>query len=226
MGTKPRQFGVSDHDLYWRERKAASRTSEKRVHRFILQMIQTYFPKGGRVVDCGVGDGHVFRLCQEHNYDTYGVEYSEEAISWHNFPRDRVAQADLNNGIPDFGGIKFDAIVISMVLHWLNDPEDFLRRSAARLTPDGRIFANIPNITNYRYRIGFLFGKFPTVSLSHKNFQTPTECEAMFAAAGYRIETMAPTKGSLKARLWPRLFGSDILYVLKPVARSNGAAAA
>jgi 2-polyprenyl-3-methyl-5-hydroxy-6-metoxy-1,4-benzoquinol methylase len=224
MATKPRQFGISDHDDYWRERKAASRTSEKRVHRFILQMIQEYYPKGGRVLDCGVGDGHVFRLCRQNNYETYGVEYSKEAISWYEFPHETIRQADLNNGIPDFG-VKFDAIVVSMVLHWLANPEKFLRDAERSLTPNGRIFVNIPNITNYHYRIGFLFGKFPTVSLSHKNFQTPAECEEMFAAAGYRIETMAPTKPSFKARLWPRLFGSDILYVLNPAARGNGARA-
>ena len=226
MSNKVRQFGVSDHDQYWRERKEASRTSEKRVHRFIVDTIRGYFPNGGKVLDCGVGDGHVFRLSRKYNYETYGVEYSKEAISWYEFPTNTIAQADLNDGIPDFGGVKFDAIVISMVLHWLKDPEDFLRKAVCSLTPRGRLFVNIPNITNYKFRIGFLFGKFPTVSLSHKNFQTPIECERMFLAAGYVIEKMAPTKTSLKARLWPRLFGSDILYVLKPVAAANGAGAA
>jgi 2-polyprenyl-3-methyl-5-hydroxy-6-metoxy-1,4-benzoquinol methylase len=225
METKVRQFGVSDHDQYWRERKEASRTSEKRVHRFIVETIREYFPNDGKVLDCGVGDAHTFRLCRKYNYETYGVEYSKEAISWYEFPHDTIKQADLNDGIPDFG-VKFDAIVISMVLHWLRDPEDFLRKAAGSLSPRGRLFVNIPNITNYKFRIGFLFGKFPTVSLSHKNFQTPIECEQMFRAAGYAIERMAPTKTSLKARLWPRLFGSDILYVLKPLAAGNGAGTA
>ena len=219
MTSNVRKLGVDDPDHYWQERVAAGRASEKRVHRCIVGEIRKRFPDGGSVLDCGVGDGHVFRLAREH-YNTFGVEFSGEAIRRYEFPTDQIAQADLNNGIPDFGKpagtVKFDAIVLSMVLHWFDDPEGFLRNAAKRLTARGRLVVVIPNITNYRYRIAFLFGKFPNISLSHKNVMTPPECEAMFRTAGYQIEHAAPTKSGLKARLWPHLFGSDLLYVLKP----------
>lgn len=212
--TKLRKFGVEDPDEYWRERVASSRTSEHRIHRFIFQLIRERFPAGGYVLDCGVGDGHVFRLCRKH-YNTYGVEFSKEAISRYEFPTDNIAHADLNNGIPEFG-LGFDVIVLSMVLHWLNDPEGFLRRAAAKLSSRGRLIIVIPNVTNYHYRIGFLFGKFPPISLSHKNILTPREAEQMFRAAGYEIERVLTSKRSWKARLWPRVFSTGIVYVLKP----------
>ena len=214
MTTNVRRLGVDDPDQYWQDRVAAGRASEKRVHRCITAVIRGLFADGGNVLDCGVGDGHVFRLCREH-YQTYGVEFSSEAIRRYEFPTDNIRQADLNHGVPDFG-VKFDAIVLSMVLHWLDDPEKFLRNAARSLTTRGRLVVVIPNVTNYRFRLGFLVGKFPDISLSHKNIMTPPECEAMFRSAGYAIERMLPTKTSLKARLWPRVFGSDILYQLKP----------
>jgi SAM-dependent methyltransferase len=220
MATNVRRFGIENPDQYWRGRVAEGRASEKRVHRCIAQALRQHYPEGGTVLDCGVGDGHVFRLCREH-YQTYGVEFSREAIERYEFPTDRIAEADLNRGLPDFE-VKFDAIVLSMVLHWLDDPEGFLRAAARSLTARGRLVVVIPNVTNYRYRLAFLFGKFPEISLSHKNIMTPPECEAMFRAAGYVIERLTATKTGLKARWWPRVFGSDLLYLLKPVSPSAG----
>jgi SAM-dependent methyltransferase len=219
MTTNVRRFGIDDPDRYWQGRVAEGRAGEKRVHRCIAEAIRRLLPQGGRVLDCGVGDGHVFRLCREH-YDTYGVEFSREAISRYEFPTDHIAEADLNRGIPEFG-VKFDAIVLSMVLHWLDDPEGFLTAAARSLTPRGRLVVVIPNITNYRYRLAFLFGRFPNISLSHKNVMTPSECEVMFRAAGYTIERLAATKTGLKARLCPRVFGADLLYLLKPSSLSG-----
>ena len=213
MNQDLRKFGVDDPDAYWRDRIAENRASEKRIHRFILKQIQRCYPDGGSVLDCGVGDGHVTRLARPH-YDTFGVEFSKEAIERYEFPTDQIAHHDLNQGIPF--DRQFDAIVISMVLHWLDEPEEFLRRAARKLTPRGRLFVVIPNVTNYHYRLAFLFGKFPKISLSHKNVQTPAESEAMFRAAGYRIEQCLSPKEDLKSRFWPRLFCLDILYLLQP----------
>ena len=214
MSEKIRKFGVDDPDEYWKWRKDIKRTTERRLHRFLKKQIDAIVPKGGRVLDCGMGAGHVFRLCRE-DYETYGVEISSEAIAMYDFPTDNVKQADLNQSIPDFD-VNFDAIVISMILHWMDDPQGFLAKIQKKLTPPGRLLVVIPNITYYRYRIGFLFGKFPPISLSHKNFQVPLESEEMFKRAGLTIEKILTSKTSLKAKLWPRLFATGIIYVLKP----------
>ena len=223
MTSNVRKFGVDDPDQYWRERVANSRASEKRIHRFIFEQIQSLFPPGAAVLDCGVGDGHVFRLCREH-YQTYGVEFSQEAIDRYEFPTNTISRFDLNGGIPF--DKQFDAIVISMVLHWLDQPQQFLQNAARHLSPRGRLLVVIPNVTNYHYRIGFLFGKFPPISPSHKNIQTPAEAESMFRAAGYHIEKRLSPKPGLRAKLWPTLFSADILYILSPgsLSRSRGTA--
>ena len=211
-----RKFGVDDPDEYWRERVKAGRNKEHRLHRLITSLIDARFPEGGRVLDCGVGDAHVFRLCRER-HKTYGVEFSKEAISAYEFPTDTIAHADLNHGIPEFGGVRFDAIVLSMVLHWLDDPAGFLKGARKHLTPRGRLVVAVPNVAYYGYRIRFLFGEFPKISLSHKNVMTPPEVEELFRRAGYRIEEMKSTKSGLRNRLWPRFFGASLVYVLAPV---------
>ena len=209
-----RKFGVGNSDEYWSQRREESRVSERRLHRFLSSLVDEMFPYKAKVLDCGVGSGHVFRLCSE-KHESYGVELSAEAIAMCDFPTNNIKQADLNNGIPQFG-VKFDVIIASMVLHWLDKPQEFLRQVKDGLSSKGRLIAVIPNITFYRYRIAYLFGHFPPISLSHKNFQTPAEVEQMFEAAGLQIERRLSPRKAIRAKLWPTFFSADIVYVLKP----------
>ena len=212
-----RTFGVEDPDQYWRDRATAGRTSEKRVHQYIRTLCNELVTGSGSVLVCGVGDGHEYRLCSQ-DHKTFGVEWSAEAIAGYDFPTERIKQANLNDGIPDFGE-PFDGIVISMVLHWLDDPKAFLENARSSLSPEGGLVVIVPNITHYRYRIKYLFGHFPEISPSHKNFQTPTEYEAMFRQAGYQIVKRGGSKNSFKTQRWPTLFATDIGYLLKPLNR-------
>jgi 2-polyprenyl-3-methyl-5-hydroxy-6-metoxy-1,4-benzoquinol methylase len=209
-----REFGVKDPNRYWSRRESEGRTGERRLHRFLGGLVDEMFAQGTKVLDCGVGSGHVFRLCSQ-KHQTYGVEISSEAIATYAGGTERIKQADLNDGIPDFG-FKFDVIIASMVLHWLTDPLKFLRQAKGMLSPGGSMLVVIPNITFYRYRIGYLFGRFPPISRSHKNFQAPSEVEQMFREAGLRIERRLSPRRSIRAAIAPSLFSTDIVYVLRP----------
>jgi len=214
MSKKLRTFGVQNPDDYWKDRAKEGRTAKKRVHHFIHELCNELAPTNSKVLVCGVGDGHEFELCSK-DYLTYGVEWSSEAISGYDFPTDTIIQADLNNGLPDFG-TKFDIITISMVLHWLNEPETFLSNCKPSINENGGLVVIIPNITHYRYRIKYVFGEFPPISPSHKNFQTPAECEIMFEKAGFNIVKRTGIKPSFKSKYWPTVFATDIGYILKP----------
>ena len=91
----------------------------------------------------------------------------------------------------------------------------------SHLTPRGRLLIVVPNITNYHYRMRFLFGQFPKISLSHKNVMTPPEVEKMIFRAGLEIERLASSKKSLRHKFWPRLFATGLVYVLKPMASAR-----
>ena len=81
-----------------------------------------------------------------------------------------------------------DTIVRWSQLRQRADPGQFLHQAKTKLTQQGRLLVVIPNIVLYRYRIAYLFGKFPSISLSHKNFQVPKEVERLFKNAGFSIE--------------------------------------
>ena len=212
-----RIFGVENVDAYWQRRERDGSVRQGRLHRFLAGLIHELVEPGGNVLDCGCGAGQLFRLCLP-DYKMHGVELSPHAIEQYDFPTDTIRQADLNEGVPDFG-VKFDAIVASMIVHWLDDPGGFLVQATGHLKERGRLIVVIPNITYYPYRIAYLFGKFPPISLSHTNFQTPAEFEDMAASRGLRIEQRLTPKRKLRAKLWPTVFSQDVVYVLKPEVR-------
>lgn len=212
-----RKFGISDPDRYWREREAGAKTNERRLHRFLVASMRRLFPDGGTVLDCGVGDGHVTRLARQH-FQTYGVEYSPEAFKFYDFPTDNITLADLNRGIPEFP-VAFDVIMLSMILHWLDDPVGFLREATMRLTPRGRIIAVMPNLANYEHRWSLLRGRWPAFSLSHRNFLVADEWREVFTHTGLAVEWFGSDKRDLRNRLWPRVFAKSLIFILRPQAR-------
>jgi 2-polyprenyl-3-methyl-5-hydroxy-6-metoxy-1,4-benzoquinol methylase len=214
MSETPRTFGVSNADQYWQSREQRHATRDRRLHRFMADLIDRLAGPGGKVLEVGVGSGNLFRLARQKQR-MYGVEMSAHAISGYDFPTDTIRQADVNHGLPDFG-TRFMLVVASMVLHWMDDPELFLKRSAEVLEPGGKLLLVIPNICYYKHRIAYLFGRFPPISLSHRNFQTADEFESMTRAAGFQILRRTSPKRSWRSRWWPTVFSQDLIYVLQP----------
>ena len=215
-----RRFGVQNYDAYWVNRKGIGDTRQTRCHNCIVSLIESLVPRGGRVLDCGVGPGHVFRMLAEH-YETYGVEISDEAFQLYDFDTQRIVQADLNDGIPDFG-VRFDAIIVSMLIHHLENPPVFLQQVRERLSPGGSFVPVIPNICYGPFRLRYLAGQFPPISRAHRNFQTAREFEEMVRQADYRQVRRLSPKKTLRARLWPTWFSQDLVYLFQPISHSAG----
>jgi len=217
LALTPRTFGWADANCYWTQRREHARVGQQPIHRFLASLVKEFAPPGGNVLDCGAGQGHVLRLCQPR-CRVYACDISTSVLEGYDFPLCGVRCADLNRGFPDFG-VSFHVIVASWLLHWLDDPQRFLTEASRQLARGGRVIVNIPNITHVRYRAQLLCGKFPRISPSHKNFQTPTEIEEMIQHTPLAIERRLSPRRGLHRRLWPKLFSRDIVYVLAPRLR-------
>src|SRR5439155_5589928 len=209
-----RRFGVNNYDNYWVDRQRVGTTRQTRLHDYLVSLTDRLVRPGSRVLDCGVGPGHVYRLLTA-KHDTYGVEISDEAFSLYDFDTSRISKADLNQGIPDFG-VTFDVIIASMIIHHLEDPPAFLQQVRERLAPGGFFIPVIPNVCYAPYRFGYFFlGKFPPISHAHRNFQTATEFEGLVKQANYtQLHRLTPKK-KIRARLWPTWFSQDLVYVFQ-----------
>jgi SAM-dependent methyltransferase len=214
LAGKNSRFGVSDYDAYWDGRIDGRHYEMTDVHRKIVATARELLgSRPARVLDCGVGPGHVFRELARH-YETYGLEISERAFSLYDFDASRVRLWDLNDGLPPDMGL-FDLIIASRIVHHLAAPASFVRSVKAALRDEGLFLGVIPNICYYHHRLKFLCGRFPPVSSAHVNFQTGPDFAAMVCAEGFRLQVLTTPKKTVRAWLWPTVFSQDLLYVFR-----------
>jgi 2-polyprenyl-3-methyl-5-hydroxy-6-metoxy-1,4-benzoquinol methylase len=202
-------FGVKDYESYWRSRKLSGDFFQTRIHRRIVEIIQKFVPGGKRILDCGVGPAIYYKVLAEC-YEMYGIEFSAEAISLYDFDTSRIKSADLNVEIPDFG-VRFDAVIASMIVHHMADPLAFLKRIKGSLVPSGIALIVHPNLTYYKHRLRLLSGSFPKFSSSHRVFLVPRAIEEVIRKAGFSIEKIESTK----RRAFARLMSPEIFYVCR-----------
>lgn len=174
-------------------------------------------PKGGAILDLGVGPAHYFRSLMS-DYEMYGVEISRSMIESYEFDTSRLTQCDLNHTFPEFG-ILFEGIVASMIFHHMDDPDRLARNIFAALKPNGLLVAVTPNPWHLKNRLRILRGSSPRLSPSHRNFLTPKELTAKIESVGFQLQKMLPGRPSQNgglARLLPTIAATELmLFFLK-----------
>ena len=211
-----KKFGIDNYDRYWEKRCADKHYQFTEVHRTIIRIAKEILgDKKARILDCGVGPGHVFKELSKF-YDTFGIEISQKAFGLYNFNTDNIIVRDLNTGMPEFTE-KIDLVIASRIIHHLNDPRLFIEQVKQILKEDGWFMGVIPNICYYRHRLKFLMGKFPPISGAHVNFQTGPDFQNMVTGAGFSLCKLTTPKHTIRAKLWPTVFSQDLIYVFKKV---------
>lgn len=209
-----KRFGVADYDKYWESRFAEEHYQFTDVHRKIVMTTREILGNGtARVLDCGVGPGHVFRVLSEY-YETFGIEISEKVFDLYDFDTKNITIGDLNKELPDYRE-KMDLVIASRIVHHMEDPALFIRRVRDVIKTGGWFMGIIPNICYYHHRLKFLFGKFPPISQAHVNFQTGPDFERMVTAEGFRLHKLKTPKKTVRAKLCPTLFSQDLIYVFQ-----------
>ncbi|MEK7347463.1 MAG: class I SAM-dependent methyltransferase [Candidatus Eisenbacteria bacterium] len=167
-----------------------SLASPRSAHSLMLQMMGT---KPGQILDVGCSTGLMAGRLTERGNSVVGIEMDpDRARLAERFCR-RVINADVSSGnVFEQLGEAFDVIIFGDVLEHLLNPEDVLRRCKVCLKPGGFVIASIPNIANYRVRIGLLMGRFRyedegLLDRTHVRFFTQATALEMVSAAGFRV---------------------------------------
>ncbi len=211
-----KKFGIDSYERYWEERCTAKHYQFTSVHRKIIDVAKELLGNGtARVLDCGVGPGHVFKSLSE-NHETFGLEISRKVFELYDFNVENITIWDLNQGLPDYEE-KMDLVIASRIIHHLKKPYEFIEHVKSVLRKDGWFIGVIPNICYYHYRLRFLLGEFPQISSAHVNMQTGPDFEKMITDAGFLLHKLVTPKRTLRAKLWPTVFSQDLVYVFRKI---------
>lgn len=131
-------------------------SSRYSTHRLIVSLIG----EDKNVLDVGCNDGYIGEYAAQSN-TFYGIDSNVNAIKKaKKFYKD-VEILNLNNFDKLPWSINFDLIICADILEHLIDPDRMLKLLTTRyLKPDGRVIISLPNVANWKVRLGLLIGRF------------------------------------------------------------------
>lgn len=192
-----------------------------------------------RILDVGCGDGTNLELLGNLGHSVCGLTISlAEAESCRGRGMSAVVADATANSLP-FSTGSFDALIFSHVLEHVPFPAALLERARDLLTPQGAIYAALPNVLYYRQRLDFARGKFRYADFgildrTHLRFFDLASARQLFEDAGFRVveerfDGGAPSFGLRRAlpsgwgrvdaaavRRFPGLFGYQFMFKAVP----------
>ena len=185
-----------------------------------IDTIVSWVPEGGKVLDLGCGDGELLdRLQAEKRVEGLGVDIDPANIIAAVSKGLCVVQQDMEDGLLNFEGSRFDAVIIAYSLQVLERPHAVLERI---VSIGNEAIVNFPNFGHWRSRLSLLLsGRMPkTKALPYSWFDTPnihfctvadfeTLCKDLNIVV---VERRMSSCAGLLAQLWPNLFAKSASY--------------
>jgi 2-polyprenyl-3-methyl-5-hydroxy-6-metoxy-1,4-benzoquinol methylase len=172
-----------------------------------------WMPPGLRVLDVGCAGGSLAQcLGKVRGCRVTGVERDPRLAARARPYCDKIHVGDVESG-KVLAKIKgpFDAVVFADVLEHLRDPEAALSAAARFLRNDGHVYVSVPNVANWRVRLGLLAGRFAysdtgILDRTHLHLFTRRSALDMLRGCGFEPVGMKTTSG--KGRLIPRMLSA------------------
>ena len=185
-----------------------------------IDTIVSWVPEGGKVLDLGCGDGELLhRLQAEKRVEGLGVDIDPANIIAAVGKGLCVVQQDMEDGLQNFEGSRFDAVIIAYSLQVLERPHAVLERI---VSIGNEAIVTFPNFGHWRSRLSLLLGgRMPqTKALPYSWFDSPNihfctvaDFEALCKDLNVAVVERRMSSGvGLLAELWPNLFAKSASY--------------
>jgi len=146
-----------------------------------------------KVLEIGCATGAVSKRLKENGCEVIGVEIDSGAAQLAKKYCQNVIIGDVESmrDIP-YPDEYFDVILLSDVLEHLKSPLVLLRRVKKYLKDDGCLVVSIPNVANWKIRLGLLWGKFNyedcgILDRTHLRFFNEKGARRLLENAGFEI---------------------------------------
>ena len=185
-----------------------------------IDTIVSWVPEGGKVLDLGCGDGELLHQLQnKKRVEGLGVDIDPANIIAAVSRGLCVVQQDMEDGLQNFAGSRFDAVIIAYSLQVLERPHAVLERI---VNIGNEAIVTFPNFGHWRSRLSLLLsGRMPkTKALPYSWFDTPNihfctvaDFEALCKDLNIVVvERRMSSRTGLLAQLWPNLFAKSASY--------------
>ena len=149
--TAGRRMNIEDVVAWYRRERKPQITAERAQELYFQFHPRTAFlkmlPVGATVADIGAGDGSlsVFRKWPEPARDDLRLHaYSiEKGAHFDAFESYEIS--DWNDAQPEFGGIRFDAVVCAHFIEHIADPASLVHWTRRKLVNGGRVYVEWPS---------------------------------------------------------------------------------
>jgi SAM-dependent methyltransferase len=162
-------------------------------------------PWGARLLDIGAGNGGLamwreWQTPRRPDIRMFGLDL-QRGTHAHLYEAWEVA--DLDQGLPDFGGTIFDAFLASHLIEHVGDPLALLRNIAAVAAPAARFYlewpnpvtTQLPSARQLEREHGFVIQTFNFYDDdTHRQTPERSEVEAMLAEVGFHVIESAETR--------------------------------
>ena len=184
-----------------------------------LQRLYDWIEPHSRVLDLGCGDGSLLAALKAKHVKGYGVELDVDNVVACVSQGVDVVQADLEQGLAEFGSRRFDTVILSQTLQAMRHTEGILTEMLRVGRED---IVTFPNFGFWQNRWSIALGRMPvTRSIPFEWYNTPNihwctlvDFEALCAKHNIRILERAETEGGHEGSVWPNLWGSMTFYHL------------
>ena len=128
-------------------------------HEKIIQLVEEFIPlRDSLILDVGCGPGLLAFDLAKKGYQGFGIDISDEMI---NLSKDILKGTDWDFSVEDveqtkFEANKFDCVVASGVIEYMNEDLTMLHEMQRILKPGGYLIINITNILGYSTSLNFM----------------------------------------------------------------------
>ncbi len=118
--------------------------------------------QGGRMLDCGCGDGSFTRVLADRAEasEVHGIEAQAERVAAAEARGIIVSQVDLNQPLP-FSDGSFDIVLSNQLLEHLSNTDLFLREILRVLSPSGYALISTNNLASWHNLVSLALGMQP-----------------------------------------------------------------